>query len=103
MSDEPYLRSNVPCLPQEQFDKLKGQYLYISHRLLKSLDMLKNKRTGRTRGRGTAFPETVLWSSEECERLEELLADLEHRLRQVFVIPDNQQAGIAKRNSKKEA
>ena len=88
---EPAIHSNTKNIPVEELEKMRGYYHYSSHRLLKTLQILKevqqeyNEDGSPTRFR-TATEYT--FTKDQVQEIESLLADLEHRLRKMFVVDE---------------
>ncbi len=96
MSNEPFLHSNVLIIPVDEFERLKGHYLYVSHRLLRSKEILENamfepKQAGTIRRQRR---ERVTLTEHDAEDLSSLLEDLEERLRKMFVVDEAQRARL---------
>lgn len=88
---EPVIHSNAKNIPVEELEKMRGYYHYSSHRLLKTLQILKevqqeyNEDGSPTRFR-TATEYTL--TKDQIQEMESLLSDLEHRLRKMFVVDE---------------
>ena len=90
--NEPSIHSNIQNIPQEKLDELKGYYYYASHRLLKSINIIKSIQIeynpdGTKIGSGKKATEYI-FSVAQVKELQTLLEDLEHRLRRMFVDPE---------------
>lgn len=88
MSELAY-HANVTCIPQEQFDRLKGYYYYTSHRLLRIQKYVKEVQqeydeNGNLK-RGRKVEDEYVFSKEIVQEMESLIDDLEHRLRKMFI------------------
>ena len=85
------LHSNVQSISEDDLQSLKGCYYYVSHRLLKSIRILKEitreyNEDGSTKKQHKQKTEYTI-ATEHINDLLNLLIDLEVRLRRMFIDP----------------
>ena len=83
------LHSNIQSISEDDLQSLKGYYYYASHRLLKSIQILKEAQTeynpDGTKIRSGKKATEYIFSVLQVKELQVLLEDLEVRLRRMFI------------------